>query len=459
MSSPLQDRLARWQARLADLPSLVLPTDYPRPTDASKTVEATQISVLPDRLALGLARLALYDDSEQAPALQEASEDIPQPATHFHLLLTAFIVLLHRFTGDNDLLVATSSLQSTSGEPLLLRIKLDPNDTFWEVVRRVQFLEKEAENDTVPYDKLVKTLGREPATGPLFRVRFFDEGDRDRAEKAFMEQTSSTSDMTIYVQSGVSEQSSTTPISSRTNLVPSISLRLHYNSLLFSHPRIQQVLEQINLILATVVARPLATIGTISLITPSQKAILPDPRADLEFCGWRGAITDIFSANAAKHPDQTCIIENIDAENLRTFTYKQIDEASNQLAHALLANGIEREDVITVYSTRNVDLVVAVLGIQKAGATFSVIGEAVLLIFGLALLICFDRPCVSASEAADLPPGSETTSLDSACSSRVASPASPRICYQRALNQSRDPGFAAPGRWQSSRFICPSVQR
>ena len=154
MSTSLQDRLTRWKTRLADLPSLVLPTDYPRPADSSKTVEATQTSVLPDRLALGLARLALYDDSEQAPATTEddddADNDIPQPATHFHLLLTAFIVLLHRYTGDSDLLIATSSLQSTSGEPLLLRIKVDPNDTFWELVRRVQFLEKEAENDTVP---------------------------------------------------------------------------------------------------------------------------------------------------------------------------------------------------------------------------------------------------------------------------------------------------------------------
>ena len=371
MASSLQDRLTRWKTRLADLPSLVLPTDYPRPADSSKTVEATQTSVLPDRLALGLARLALHDDSEQAPD----TDDVPQPATHFHLLLTAFIVLLHRYTGDSDLLIATSSLRSSSGEPLLLRIKVDPNDTFWEVVRRVQFLEREAENDTVPYDELVKSLGREPGTGPLFRVRFFDEGDKDRAEKAFMEQTSSTSDMTIYVRSEASDHSPTTPISSRTNLVPSISLRLHYNSLLFSHPRIVQVLEQINLILSTVVSRPLSAIGSISLITATQKAILPDPRADLEFCGWRGAVTDIFSANATKHPDRTCIIENIDAERVRTFTYKQIDEASNQLAHALLANGIEREDVITVYSTRNVDLVVAVLGIQKAGATFSVIGK------------------------------------------------------------------------------------
>lgn len=401
--SSLEARLTRWKTRLSDLPSLALPTDYPRPTDSTKLVEATQSLVLSDRLSLGLARLALYDDSDASaaagPASDEEEEDggvLSNPATPFHLLLSAFVVLLHRYTGDQDLLVATSSVTSTSGDPLLLRVKLDPSDPFWALVRRLQFLEQEAENDTVPYEQLVKTLGREEGTGPLFRVRFFDESDRDRAERSFMEQTSSTSDMTIFIKTSQQQPSSsssdgntnngqsqqqrsatpTTPLaSSRNTLVPNVSMRIHYNSLLFSHARITHVLEQLSLILSTAVAKPLQPIGQINLITSAQKSILPDPRADLEWNGWRGAITDIFSANAKKNPERTCIVESTSQDTARVFTYKQMDEASNVLAHALLANGVEREDVVTVYSTRNVDLVVAVMGILKAGATFSVIGE------------------------------------------------------------------------------------
>lgn len=407
-ADPLDARLARWKTRLSDLPSLVLPTDYPRPADSSKLVEATQSSLLSDRLSLGLARLALYDDSNLENEANggtgpdnDDDNSLPQPATPFHLLLSAFVVLLHRYTADTDLLVATSSLTSTAGDPLLLRIKADPGDSFWELVRRIQFLESEAETDTVPYEDLVKSLGREEGTGPLFRVRFFDESDRDRAEKRFMEQTSSTSDMTVYIKTSSHDEaysSSSTPTptgsasgtttpstavngpgpgalsTSRASLVPAISIRLHYNSLLFSHSRITQLLEQLSLVLSTVVSRPLTPIGSINLITSMQRTILPDPRADLEWCGWRGAITDIFSANAAKFPDRTCIVESVTPQRNRTFTYQQMDRASNILAHALLGGGVQREDVVTVYSTRNVDLVVAVMGILKAGATFSVIG-------------------------------------------------------------------------------------
>lgn len=392
--SSLQARLERWKSKLANLPSLQLPTDYPRPTESSKLVEATQSCVLNERLSLGLARLALYDDSDENTAAedQESSPLSQPPATPFHLLLSAFVVLLHRYTGDTDLLVATSSIQAKSiGDPLLLRIKADPGDSFWELVRRIQFLENEAENDTVPYSSLLEKLGREEGTGPLFRVRVFDESDRDRTERQFMDQTSSTSDITLFIKVGdgsESPASATTPTtpslqsSSRSSLVPTISLRIHYNSLLFSQSRISHLLDQISLVLSTAVSKPLSQIGNINLITSSQKRILPDPRSDLEWNGFRGAITDIFSANASKFPERTCIIESVEGDSVksRIFTYKQMDRASNILAHALLKNGVEREDVVTVYSTRNVDLVVAVMGILKAGATFSVIGKSAFLI-------------------------------------------------------------------------------
>ena len=57
----------------------------------------------------------------------------------------------------------------------------------------------------------------------------------------------------------------------------------------------------------------------------------------------------------------------------REFTYKQIHETSNILAHHLIQSGIERGEVVMIYAYRGVDLVIAVMGVLKAGATFSVI--------------------------------------------------------------------------------------
>ncbi len=92
---------------------------------------------------------------------------------------------------------------------------------------------------------------------------------------------------------------------------------------------------------------------------------------------FQGAITDIFAKNATIHPNKICVIESVEGKSTtRNFTYAAINRASNVLAHRLIAGGIKREDVVVLYSYRGVDLVVAVMGVLKAGATFSVIDPA-----------------------------------------------------------------------------------
>ncbi|GAA5824792.1 hypothetical protein JCM11251_005343 [Rhodosporidiobolus azoricus] len=415
-----QQHIQRWLTRLADLPSLQLPQDYPRPAgeDALSLVEARETRDFDTRTAAALLRLSLYDEDEGESsdsdddeaavkgiegALAEKAKKDKQRPTAFHLLLAAFAALLHRYTGDNDLVIATSS--PSSPEPLLLRIKLDPTDSFWSLVKRVQFVEDEAEKDKIPYQTLLNALpgyGKDAQEGgvappPVFRVRFFDS--TDAPDSSFLESTSLTSDLTVFVSTAHSSDATPTPSSPassgfatpltpsslRTSLSftpPRISLTLSYNSLIFSQPRIALTVDQLSHLLHHAASHPQDQIGSISLLTSKQRKLLPDPRADLEWTGYRGAITDIFSRNAVAFPDRTCIVESLAPEEVggkdgeRRFTYRQIDEASNVLAHHLVNNGVQREEVVTVYSTRGVDLVVAVMGVLKAGATFSVIDPA-----------------------------------------------------------------------------------
>ncbi|KAK5009698.1 large subunit of alpha-aminoadipate reductase, partial [Elasticomyces elasticus] len=76
----------------------------------------------------------------------------------------------------------------------------------------------------------------------------------------------------------------------------------------------------------------------------------PDPTCDLHWSDFRGAIHDIFAANAAKHPERSCVVETASSTSPE-----------------------RRGEVVMVYAHRGVDLVVAVMGVLKAGATFSVI--------------------------------------------------------------------------------------
>jgi L-2-aminoadipate reductase len=365
------DRLARVVARLQNLPSISLPSDYPRPSGPNKLVEVAHSADLSEQTCLSLIKLTLYsengDDDDEAEVLNRRP-------TGFQLLLAAFTVLLHRYTGDTDLVIGSSSAYAR--DPLVLRLPIDPKDPFWEVVRQVQQVEKEAEADALPFERLTQALNKNnddiaEGSRPLFRVRFFDETDEPKDN--FIRSTSLTSDLTVFI--------TRPPISTRATLAARISLRILYNSLLFTPARISAIVDQLSVFLRKVASNPLAPVGSVPLLTSEQRIKLPDPTGDLDWCGWKGAITDIFSRNARQWPDRPCVLQSIPSptspgsQEVRTYSYGTIRHVSNVLAHHLLQAGVQREEVVMVYAHRSVELVVAVMAILKIGATFSVIGS------------------------------------------------------------------------------------
>ncbi|PPQ87686.1 hypothetical protein CVT25_011453 [Psilocybe cyanescens] len=365
-------RLQSVVSRLQNLPSISLPTDYPRPTGTNKLIESVHAAQLSEQASLSLLKLVLYTEEDQEDQEEDAESTHKRPSA-FHLLLAAFIVLLHRHTGDTDIVVGSSS--ASAREPLILRLSVDPTDPYWAVVRHVQQVEKEAEEDALPYDVITQALNKDKDDGldrPLFRVRFFDE--TDEPTNNFIGSTSVTSDLTVFI--------TRPPASTRASLAPRISLRILYNSLLFTSSRITSFLDQLSVLLRKVASNPLAPVGSVPLLTPSQNAKLPNPTGDLNWCGWKGAITDVFSRHARQNPDRPCVIQSLPTESPEepqgkvVFSYGAILRASNVLAHHLIKNGIQREDVVMVYAHRSVDLVVAVMAVLKAGATFSVVDPA-----------------------------------------------------------------------------------
>lgn len=364
------DALARIVARLKNSPSISLPTDYPRPLNAQRFVEAAHVAELSEQASLSLLKLALHNENffEDEDSLAVAN----RPSA-FHLLLSAFVVLLHRYTGETDLVVGSSS--ASAKDPLILRLSVDPNDPFWAVVKNIQQTEREAEHDCLPYETVVRALGQDKddvhgTSRSIFRVRFFDETDAQKEN--FIHPASFTSDLTIFV--------TRPPASIHDSIAPRISLRILYNSLLFTRARISCIVDQLSVLLRRAAPYPLSPIGSISLLTSMQKALIPDLTADLNWCDWKGAITDVFSRNARCFPRRPCVIQSLPSSDLdepqerRYYSYGTILRASNILAHHLISGGVKPGDVVMVYAHRSVDLVVAVVATLKAGAAFSVIG-------------------------------------------------------------------------------------
>ncbi|TXT15610.1 hypothetical protein VHUM_00113 [Vanrija humicola] len=357
----LKAKLGRWSTRLGTLPSLALPTDYPRPTPA-RMIESTQTLPLPASLIPPLMHLT-YEFSELYP-----SSALPTP---YHLLLTSFVILLFRYTPDPSLVICTSAPGTTT--PLLLKLDITTEMTFFDVLRQVMEREAEAAADVLPLSNLVDHLKPE---GPLYRVRFFDSTQVESDPHSSL-----STDFTLFLLAEPSDKPATRMA------IPPLYLRLTYNSLLFTQARIQATLESLlQLIRSASSNDPTHPLGSLPIRTDSQLAVLPDPSSDLDWCGFVGAIPDIFSANAKAHPDRTCVVQcelapgqgimDGPSKGRRTFTYRQVDEASNVLAHALIKSGLKQGEVVMVYAARSAEMVVCVMGILKAGGVFSVVDPA-----------------------------------------------------------------------------------
>lgn len=365
-----QELLDRISRRFRSLPSVLLPTDHPRPTDRAINQRVIQASI--DH---ALSTSSLLDIDHLLLAINGS--------TAFDLLLASFLILLHRHTSQSDLLLLISSPTAHPPHPILLRFHLNPSLSFSHLISSLGRLLSHAESEHIPFDQLLKLIARNQPElagsnfAPLFRLRFLASNDPTAQDHS----TSLTTDLTIILNS------SPPPIAqSSSSVQPAhLSLTILYNSLLFSSDRIHILLEQLSLILRLASSRPEASISHIPLLGPLQAARLPDPRLDLHWTQWPGPITQIFARHADQHPNRLCVVESCDdlpsisiGPKLfhRRFTYSQIHRASNVVAHHLIRHQILPGDLVSIYSTRSVDLVVAILGILKAGATFSVIDPA-----------------------------------------------------------------------------------
>jgi non-ribosomal peptide synthetase component F len=120
-------------------------------------------------------------------------------------------------------------------------------------------------------------------------------------------------------------------------------------------------------LLAQIATEPEKAIGEYDLVTPEARSISPDPAAPLD-SGWVGAIHEMFSRHVENSPARLAV-----CDALGHWTYGELDRASNQLANYLLASGIKAKDAIAIYAQRGASLIVALLGVLKAGGVFTIL--------------------------------------------------------------------------------------
>jgi amino acid adenylation domain-containing protein len=354
----LESQLAHWKRRLGDQSmTLKLPADHERPA-----VQSFRGARLIEALSEDLTK-ALKDLSRR------------EGVTLFMTLLAALNILLYRYTGQKHIIVGStvagrnrSEIEGLIGffiNALVLRTDLSGDPSFSELLERVREVCLGAyTHQDLPFEKIVEAVNpeRDLSRNPLFQVLFnmVDISERVldicgcEVTRALLVDPQAKFDITLYAPEKDGR----------------IELAVGYNTDLFSESRIAVMLEQFHWLLAQIAERPEERIAAYNLVSPSRQGLLPDPTESLDDF-WEGAIHDLVAKQAKRTPERLAVVDPNTA-----WTYGELDTRSNQLAHCLLAQGIQPKDVVAIYADRSSSFVLALLGVLKAGAAFVILDPA-----------------------------------------------------------------------------------
>jgi non-ribosomal peptide synthetase component F len=146
---------------------------------------------------------------------------------------------------------------------------------------------------------------------------------------------------------------------------PRLRLRVDYVSDLFDRSSIQALADRLMRLLDAVIANPHQPVGRINILSGAERrqllieynTISPPIPVD--------CLPVLFETQVAHAPDATAVVCG-DV----TVTYAKLNTRANQLAYALIARGVGPEQIVALAMPRGVDLVVAMVGVLKAGAAY-----------------------------------------------------------------------------------------
>ena len=346
--------LAAWREHLAGAPSaLDLPTDKSRPAEQSYC-GALHLQVLPERALAELTAVCRRTG-----------------ATPFMVLLSAFGVLLSRWSRQQEMLVGTpiagrahSDAETLIGflvNTLVLRVDVQGQPTFSELIARLKLECVEAYGrEQTPFDQVVEQLQPERgrSRAPLCQVFFTLQNAPRRALQLPDLETA-----TIEVDTGTAKVDLTLALEQSH---AGWSARWEYCTALFEPETIARLAGAYAVLLEAALAQPDQPIAELPLLVGAERASVlamgggtaRDFSSDQTLVTW-------FLRQAAATPKRIAV-----NQGATQLTYAELAERSGRVARGLRGHGVKRGHLVGLCSDRSIEMVVAILGILRAGAGY-----------------------------------------------------------------------------------------
>ncbi|WP_446039092.1 amino acid adenylation domain-containing protein [Streptomyces sp. SID1121] len=353
-------QLAHWKDALHGLPEVIeLPWDRPRPAVPRHT-GATHDFTLDGDTARRIADLARAAGCSVFMVLQAAlSTALSRHGAGDDIPLGTVVA------GRTD--EATSDLVGFFVNTLVLRTDLSGDPTFLELLDRVKEFDLSAYvHQDVPFERLVELLNpaRSQNHHPLFQTALILQNHTASAPVDLPGLTVTG----VPVDLGVSkfDLSFTFTETYDTGGAPSgMRATVDYATELFDPATVRDLAERLVLLLTAVTTDPDRPLRTYDVLTGAERARLAawgtGPAEDRP----ASTVPALFARWVRRTPDAPAV-----RDAGTTLTYGQLDSRADALARHLTARGIGPEDRVAVALPRTHDLVVALLGVLKAGAAY-----------------------------------------------------------------------------------------
>jgi hypothetical protein len=351
----LKIQLAYWQQQLADIPTLLeLPLDKPRTT--VQTFQGDQQTIDIESKVL-----------EKLKTLSQQSG-----TSLFMLFLATFVTLLYRYSGQEDIVVGSpiANRNHPALEPLIgyfvnilvLRTKLSGNLSFIDLLTQVKQMTLDAyAHQDMPFEQLVEVLKpeRNLSYNPLFQVAFVFQNIRGYNDIQWSnnldiqllerEDIPARFDLTLYIE----------------ERQDGLSSRIEYNTDLFQKDTIIRMVGHFQTLLVSIVTNPTQSITELSILTEAEQHQLIEWNNTTKDYPKDKTIVDFFEQQVENTPNNVAVIFEE-----QSLSYQRLNQQANQLAHALIALGVQSNTLVGICVERSLEMVVGLLGILKAGGAY-----------------------------------------------------------------------------------------
>jgi amino acid adenylation domain-containing protein len=356
-----RQQLAFWEAKLRGAPGVLdLPADRPRPAVQSNRGAAWHFTV----------------SKELTQALSEAGR--AAGATLYMTLLAALTVLLHRLSGQDDIVVGGVAANRGHSElfdvigffanSVLFRTTLTGNPSFAQVLAQVRGTCLDAyANQSVPLDVIAQRLypERNLDRNPLYQVNFTLHNTPSL--------TGQMSDLSIEL---LDTETDSTRFDLDLNVLESpcgLECDIYYATDLFEAATIARFAESFTGLLAAVTASPGQRIGELPVMGARElHQVLREWNATAQ-PGGETPLHKLIEQRAAATPDLVALAV---ADGTGQMTLGELDRRANQLARYLAARGARRGTFVATLLGHSPQTVAVLLAVLKAGAAYLPVDEA-----------------------------------------------------------------------------------